>query len=140
MHSASLHRAHCMHPNRITCHAAFLFLTHFLPSHLSLSFISSFFPPLCIYWAKIWLLLSSVAPFLSCLFSDFLSLFLSISLVIPLHKSSTSFHCFFKHLSSVPVFPTFSLCSSFLLISSSLCLPNVILIMEKVHVQAGSIN
>lgn len=40
---SSRDKRHCVHPNNITCHTIFLFLTHSLPSHLSLSSNSCFF-------------------------------------------------------------------------------------------------
>lgn len=134
-------RIHCMHPNSITCHVAFLFLTHFLPSHLSLSFNSSFPPPLCMYWEK------SVCFCPQLLLSCLPCLFFS-SLSVPVHLRT---HPSAQILSFLPLLlfspsvlcPCIShifLCFSSLLLSSSLCLPNVVLIMEKVHVQAGSIN
>lgn len=134
-------RIHCMHPNSITCHVAFLFLTHFLPSHLSLSFNSSFFPPLCMYWEKS--VCFSPQLLLSCLPCLCFS-----SLSVPVHLRTypsaqiLSFLPLLLFSPSVlcPCISHIFLCFSSLLLSSSLCLPNVVLIMEKVHVQAGSIN
>lgn len=127
-----LFTGHCVHPNTITCRIVFLFLTHSLSLVSSVSLIQP--PSTCTYWGKI--SLSSFAPFLSS------AVFFSLSILPfpshPLPNSLTSFQSFSSPC-IIHIFPL-SAFSRLLPSLSSPCLPNVILIMERVRVQPGSMN
>lgn len=115
---------HCVHPNWITCHTIFLILTHSLPSHLSLSSRYNVYPPSCTVAAGE----KSV--------HLFQQLFPPSSPFLTLLNLLSSFYCF-PYL-RLPLFSSVS--PPFWLLSSSLCLPNVVLIMEKERVQPDSMN